>query len=93
MKIRAAWSRTIQVKPYESERLELAIEDDGFEPPTDKTGAAFALKETAALSRQLSALGDELIAERLRAHAPKPPVALSHLPAEPDPWLSKLPSR
>lgn len=64
MKIRAAWSRTVQVRPYESEKLELAIEDDSTEKVTKEQG----LKVVEAMSRDLSALGDRLIVDMLKAH-------------------------
>ena len=66
MRVRAAWKRTIQVKPYESESLELAVETE--ESPVLATSES-AVEASGALSRQLSALGDQLIAERMGAHA------------------------
>jgi hypothetical protein len=77
--IRAGWKRTIRVAPYENETLELGVEagwdevNDG--PP--ENGAAH-------LNRQLTKIGDALVAERLaavpevrenRATVPDQPVA------------------
>lgn len=73
--IRAAWHRTIQTKPYESEKLELAVESLFI--PTSGDGAQGdqgpeMLAALVALSRALSEAGDALILERLRAHKGMP---------------------
>ena len=97
MKVRAAWKRTIQVKPYESESLELAVETE--ESPVLATSES-AVEASGALSRQLSALGDQLIAERMGAHAAGDGAKLGERASaqrrqdesrgtlEPDPWVA-----
>jgi hypothetical protein len=65
--IRASWKRTVQVKPYESETLELAVEQDvditvgGNSLDTADT----LVKATAQLDRMLAGAGDALVLERL----------------------------
>ena len=65
--IRAAWHRTIQTKPYESEKLELAVESM-FIPSVEGGGHDEMLAAVATLSRDLTTVGDALILERLQAH-------------------------
>ena len=73
--IRASWRRVVQTAPYESETLELALEQE----PTTAT----PLDEVAELSRALSAIGDQLLAERLGKRTPPP----QRKPEAPDnPW-------
>lgn len=80
--IRATWHRTIRVKQYESESLELAVEI----PESDGNDLLGAVEE---LSRDLSALGDRLVVERLRAHSSgqQGATGASPGPTEPDTYL------
>lgn len=67
--IRAAWKRTVQIKPYENETLELAVEQ------TDILSTVTATRLTEAaqdLNRMLAAAGDALILERLQQRTPEP---------------------
>lgn len=82
MKVSASWRRTVQVRPYESETLELSVEEESSVQPTRDE----EINGVAGLSRGLSALGDVLIAERLRAHKGPEPVG-EEPPADPDPFL------
>lgn len=79
--ISATWRRTISVRPYETETLELSVEQD--------TSSSHPVDRTAELSRELSSVGDTLIAERLRAlgkvEEKKAPTAAA--PTEPDPFV------
>jgi hypothetical protein len=75
--IRAEWHRTIRVRPYESETLELAVESDS------PKGVA-SLVEVEQLSRALSDLGDRLVADRLKLHSLEESVATAPCPVSPD---------
>jgi hypothetical protein len=57
--IRASWKRTVQVKQYESETLELAVEQE-----IDVKGPE-TVECVANLDRTLAAAGDALVLERL----------------------------
>lgn len=57
--IRASWRRTVQVKKFESETLELAVEQE-IAPDAD------TVKSVQDLDRALSGAGDVLILERLQ---------------------------
>lgn len=59
--IRASWKRTVQVKPYESETLELAVEQDA----SPDLKAVDLVAGVQQLDRMLAGAGDVLIMERL----------------------------
>ena len=59
--IRVNYRRTWQVKPYETESIELGITD------TSVPGTPI-LQQQANIYRQLGELADSLMAERLSAH-------------------------
>lgn len=95
--IRASWKRTVQVKPYESETLELSVEQnvDG-DGPRDDADAKVLVRLAQDLDRTLAAAGDALILERLNirvveatpgveAPEPGPVVAPVRRPARPEP--------
>lgn len=65
--IRAAWKRTVRVREYESETLELAVERDWSE-----TGTLDAVQAAVDLDRELALAGDALVAERLADRARSP---------------------
>ena len=58
--IRAAYKRTFQTKPFESQVVELSVED---EQPA--VGPAAQALRAAALYRQLAEVGDALMADAL----------------------------
>ncbi len=62
--IRAAWKRTVRVKEYESETLEIALEENALDAPYGDPEVG-----VAALSRALAKIVDELVAERLASRA------------------------
>ncbi len=79
MKIRAAWSRTIQVRPYESEKMELGVEgeypvpgEEGGKVVAGKKAREAALTIERDLAAQLAALGDSLVAERIKVRKAMP---------------------
>jgi hypothetical protein len=58
-KIKATWSRSIRIRQYENETLELGAEAEVLDAPAE------ALAEQAAgLFRALAARGDALVSER-----------------------------
>lgn len=61
--IRASWRRVVQVRPYETETLELAME---VEVKGDKPSELQALED---LSRDISVLGDQLLIDRQKAYS------------------------
>ena len=65
MRMTARWSRTIRVKAYESETLELSI-DYG---DVDESSREDDIGSVAGLARELAVAGDGLVAERLAMHA------------------------
>lgn len=67
--IRAAWKRVVQVKQYESETLELGVEQN-YPEGDEENGldvAARLVRASAELDRMLAKAGDALILERLQA--------------------------
>jgi len=58
--IRATWKRTVRVREYESETLELTVER-GW----DEVNDGDAVKAAVDLDRELAREGDALVAERL----------------------------
>lgn len=62
--IKASWRRTVSVKPYETETLELSVERPyEAKDQMDLVGAA------QALDQDLARAGDMLLVERLEARA------------------------
>lgn len=59
--IKAGWKRTVRVKEYESETLDLAVEEN-----SDLSGIDLIAK-TVELDRLLALAGDALVVERLEA--------------------------
>lgn len=79
--IRASWKRTVQVKPYESETLELSVEQDGVEYETERL-----IMAVQDMDRTLAAAGDALIMERLALREVVPQeIARVRRPARPEP--------
>lgn len=71
--IRAGWKRVVQIRPYESETLELSVEKEVNAPGMD------LVAEAAAMDAILAKAGDALVLERLMerkscATAPEPRV-------------------
>ena len=64
MRVRAFFSRTISVRQYEPERVELELEYDASLGSAG-TASAFALE----IGLALAAAGDALVAERLATHS------------------------
>jgi hypothetical protein len=82
--IKVGWKRTIRVKEYESETLDLAVEEN-----SDLSGIDLIAK-TVDLDRLLALAGDALIVERMevRLSGAAPPAerkAGPSAPSEPDP--------
>jgi len=96
--IRAAWKRTIRVREYESETLELMVEKNVLDADDASHVAA-----AAQLDRDLALAGDALVAERLevrmttpepkagapraRAGSPSLPMRSPAQPLAPDPLV------
>lgn len=81
MEIEAKWRRVWQVRPYETEEVELKLagsfdvelDSDGRPIPA---GAAVRVGKSAAqvqraLVKELSAMGDQIMAERLKVQDPR----------------------
>lgn len=58
--IKATWKRTVRVREYESETLELSVERNW-----DEVNDGDAVMASCALNRQLAREGDALVLERL----------------------------
>jgi hypothetical protein len=80
MKIRVAWSRTIQVRQYEPERLELEVETPEGVKATDVS------KTVEELAQKVIAAGDRLVAERAAKHFASPTATT---PDEPDDFVGR----
>lgn len=65
--IKAMWRRTVRLKEYESETLELEVER-GW----DEVNDGDAVRAAVELNRELAEVGDALITERLEERM-KPP--------------------
>ena len=76
--IRAAYRRTFQVKPYETETVELSVGADAQAVnPSDLAGKARALYEA------LAEVGDAVVLDRIGKSPRSRP---SSTPAAKDPW-------
>lgn len=69
--IKVLWRRTWQIKPYETETIELGLTDT-FSPQgaTAEARGAHVGTVQRALLAQLTQVGDAIMAERLAAAAP-----------------------
>lgn len=96
--VRASWRRTVQVRPYETEELVLAVEGEyalaaeiGGTVPANQVSREQAEHESmsiaAILAESLAEQGDSLIAARAEAREPKKPDPPQE-PVGPDPWLT-----
>lgn len=86
--IRAAWKRTVRVKEYESETLELMVERDLSDTVLSQ-GEVIAVAVT--LDRDLALAGDALVAERLQARVEGTQGAVDRTPpARPRPSVQLL---
>lgn len=94
--VRATWKRSVRVKEYETETLELMVEKD-----FNVVGLNL-VEEAVALDRELASAGDALVSERLEARigpdVQSPPRGVDFSkrlkagkpsgPSDPDPLLS-----
>lgn len=90
--ISATWKRSVRVREYETETLELHVEKN-----VDMPGVNL-IEEVAALDGMLAAAGDALVVERMEARAatsapqarrpaPRPSALPDGGPMAPDPFV------
>jgi hypothetical protein len=96
-RISATWKRSVRVREYETETLELFVERDFMDVPSENLVAA-----AVNMDRDLAHAGDALVAERLEARigsdVQSPPRGVDFSkrlkagkpagPSDPDPLLS-----
>jgi len=84
--IKAKWHRSVRVRAYESELVELSVETT-----VDEVNDGPAVQNAAGLYAQLKREGDKIVAEILSAVEP-PQVSGARLPkggpTEPDPFVT-----
>jgi hypothetical protein len=81
--VKAVWRRTVQVKPYETETLELGVEKSA----SDQFGGDELVALAQGLDRILARAGDELVRERLAERVAEQPRSDLSAPTEPDPLV------
>jgi len=93
--IKAVWKRTVRLREYEGETLELSVERNW-----DEVNDGDAVKAAVELDRELARAGDALVAERLserlvpHASQDKPaarsprPGGFGSQPEAPDPFVA-----
>ena len=96
--IRAVYKRSFQVRPYETETVELSVTDEIDDASATIAGVQLRTVTLAALVRNLhgdlAEVGDKVVLERM-LHAPEKPSGAQRVldamtgTLPPDPWSTK----
>lgn len=87
MKIRVAFSRTIQVRSYEPERVEIEVEQEISDGREEGDHEIFLEDAVTYLTTSLLVVGDKIVADRISSHLPGTPEDSVNTPTEPDGYV------